>query len=206
MSVPVRTTVFVGALLTLFAAGCRSPYYADRGAAAGGLTGAALGAVIGEHNDNPLAGAIIGGAVGTLTGAAVGDAIDSDIARNDAIIQQQLGRRLAGAVTSSDVIQMTHAGLGEDVIVTHIRANGVAQRPSVQEMIALKNQGVSDAVINALQSQPPIQSTGAPPTGQPVVIQEHHYVAPPYWGPRHCYHHHPHYRRSGVSWGVSFGH
>lgn len=204
MSATVRLIVFVGSLSSLFTAGCRSPYYADRGAAVGGLSGAAIGAAIGEHNDNPLAGALIGGAVGTLTGAAVGDAIDSDIARNDAIIQEQLGRRLAGAVTTNDVIQMTHAGLGDDVIVTHIRANGVAQRPNVQEMITLKNSGVSDVVINALQSQPPIQSTGPPPGARPVVVEEHHYVAPPYWGPRHCYHHH-HRPPNRVSWGFTFG-
>jgi hypothetical protein len=205
MSAIVRLIVVAGSLLSLFAAGCRSPYYADRGAAAGGLTGAAIGAAIGEHNDNPLAGAIIGGAAGTLAGAAVGDAIDADIARNDAIIQQQLGRRLAGAVTSQDVVQMTHAGLGDDVIVTHIRANGVAQPPNVQELITLKNSGVSDAVINALQSQPPIQSPGPPPGARPVVVEEHHYVAPPYWGPGYCYHHHRPYPRSRVSWGFSFG-
>lgn len=203
MTRTVSSLTLAGVLLALLATGCRSPYYADRGAAAGGLTGAALGAVIGEHNDNPLAGAIIGGAVGTMAGAAVGDAIDADIARNDALIQQQLGRRLAGAVTTADVVAMTHAGLGDDVIVTHIRANGVAQRPAVQDMISLKNQGVSDVVINALQSQPPIQASGPPPGGRPVIVEERHYVAPTCWGPP--WHHHHHYRRpAGVHWSVGF--
>ena len=205
MSTASRTLLAVALSLPLLAAGCRSPYYADRGAAAGGLTGAALGAVIGEHNDNPLAGAIIGGAVGTLTGAVVGDAIDADVARNDAIIQQQLGRRLAGAVTMNDIVSMTHANLGEDVIITHIRANGVAQQPRVEDLIALKQQGVSDRVINALQSQPPIQATSAPP---PVIVEERYIAPAPYcWGPPHWRHHHHYHRppRSGFHWGISVG-
>jgi len=205
MSTASRTLLAVALSLPLLAAGCRSPYYADRGAAAGGLTGAALGAVIGEHNDNPLAGAIIGGAVGTLTGAAVGDAIDSDIARNDAIIQQQLGRRLAGAVTLGDVVSMTQAGLGEDVIITHIRANGVAQPPRVDDLIALKNSGVSERVINALQSQPPIQSTAIVPPPTPVIVHER-YVGPTCWGPPPSWHHHHHRApRSGFHWGFTYG-
>lgn len=209
MSNSIRALLAVAISLPLLAAGCRSPYYADRGAAAGGLTGAAIGAVIGEHNDNPLAGAIIGGAVGTLTGAAVGDAIDADIARNDAIIQQQLGRRLAGAVTLSDVVSMTHANLGEDVIITHIRANGVANPPTVNDLIALKQQGVGDRVINALQSQPPIHSTSVRTASPPPVIVEERYIAPaPYcWGPHWGHYHHHHHRppRTGVHWGISVG-
>ena len=185
--------------------GCRSPYHADQGALWGGLTGAGIGAAIGEHNDNPIAGAIIGGAVGSMAGAAVGEGIDADIARNNALIQRQLGRRLAGAVTLPDVIAMSQAGLGDEVIVTHIRANGVAQPPQVGDLIALKDQGVSERVINALQQQPPIQTAVAP---QPVVVQEHHVVAP-YYPPYHRWHSHHHHRPrhqpSHVSWGFSFG-
>lgn len=195
--------VLISVSAALFSSGCRSPYHADQGALFGGLTGAGIGAAIGEHNNNPLAGAIIGGTVGTLTGAAIGQGIDEEIARNDAIIQQQLGRRLAGAVTLPDVIAMSQAGLGDEVIVTHIRANGVAQPPQVGDLIALKNQGVSERVINALQQQPPIQAGLAPqPAPRPVVVHEH-VVAPYYpycgWGPP------PRRHRNHVRLGFSFG-
>jgi hypothetical protein len=204
-------------LIVLSVGGCRSPYYADRGALFGGLTGAGVGAAIGEASDNPLAGALIGGAVGTAAGAIVGDGIDADIARNNAEIQARMGRQLSGAATTADVISMSQAGLGDDVIVTHIQTNGVVQRPPAAELIALKNQGVSDRVINALQQAPPPRGAvqpvmyAQPAYGPAPVIVEEHYWGPAYCPPRpyrwHPHHHHHHYPPpGGVTWGVEFSH
>lgn len=192
--------------LAVFSSGCKSPYHADQGAAVGGLTGAAVGAAIGEHNDNPLAGALIGGAVGMLTGNAIGESIDEDIARNNAIIEERMGRRLAGATRLEDVVAMTHAGLGDQVIVNHIRSHGLIEPPTAQDLISLKQQGVSDVVLNALQNQPPITHEAASPV-RPIVVEEHHYVRPACFGPpppHFRYHrHHRHRHRSGFHWGVS---
>jgi hypothetical protein len=202
-------------LAALALCGCRSPYYADRGALLGGATGAGLGAVIGEASDNPLAGALIGGAVGTAAGAIVGDGIDADIARNNAEIQARMGRQLSGAATIPDVISMSQAGLAEEVIITHVQANGMVQRPQAGDLIMLKNQGVSDRVINALQQAPPPRGAVQPVTyAQPVyapapVIVEEHYWGPAYGPPRpYRWHPHRHYcpPPRGVSWGVEFNH
>ncbi len=188
----------LGLVLLFSASGCRSPYYADRGAAAGGLGGAAIGSAIGHHNGNTAAGALIGAAAGALTGAAVGDAIDQDVAASQAAIQQSLGRQLTGAATSQDVVAMTQAGLSDQVIVTHIQANGVAQTPTVQELIGLRQQGVSDTVIQALQTARTPSVT--PPA--PAVIVHERYGPPVYWrepcfGPpyarRHPAHRHAHF-------------
>lgn len=211
----MRPTLFGASLacLACLLVGCRSPYYADRGALAGGLTGAGVGALVGAGSDNPVAGALIGGAVGTAAGAIVGDSIDQDIARNNAEIEAKMGQRLVGAATSQDVINMSHAGLSEEVIATHIQTNGLVARPSASELIVLKNQGVSDRVIQAMQTAPlagqraavgsavvaqPVYA--APP---PVVVQEHIYWGPPhrhYWHPHHHHHHRP---RVGWSVGIS---
>ncbi len=194
------------ASVAVVAAGCRSPYYADRGALVGGLTGAGVGALIGEHNGNAGAGALIGTAVGTLAGAAIGDTIDAEVARNQALVEQRMGRRMAAAVSLNDVVAMSQAGLSDDVISTHIRAYGVAQPPQSQDLIWLKNQGVSDAVIKTLQQTPPPQVITGPPPGRPVIIEEHYY-GPPYPPPYyyHSHHHHPRYcRPPGVSWGFSY--
>lgn len=206
-------------LAALALCGCRSPYYADRGALLGGVTGAGVGAVIGEASDNPLAGALIGGAVGTAAGAIVGDGIDADIARNNVEIEARMGRQLSGAAAIPDVISMSQAGLAEDVIITHVQANGMAQRPQAGDLIMLKNQGVSDRVINALQQAPPPRGAVQPVAyTQPTYVQPV-YSPPPaviveqYWGPAYCpprYHYHPrrHYcpPPRGVSWGVEFSH
>jgi len=179
--------------------------YAERGAALGAATGALTGGAIGKNNGNTAAGAVIGSAVGAMTGAAIGDGIDADIARNNAIIQDRLGRQLAGAVTVDDVITMTQASLSDDVITTHIRANGVIQRPQPEDLITLSNNGVSDTVIKAMQTAtlPTSPQTPAPRSG-PVIVEEHHYVTPP--RPHWHYHGRHRPRRSGFHWGVSFGH
>lgn len=208
----------IGISLLLFAAafsgGCQSPYYADRGAALGGLGGAGVGAAIGANNGRTAEGAVLGAAVGAISGAIIGDSVDKDIARNNAEIQARMGRQMAGAVTSADVVAMTQSGLSEEVIATHIQANGVAQRPQAGELINLKNAGVSDRIINVMQMAPPPAGTGvATPVyaaPQPVIVEEHVYAPPVvyvqprpyYYHPRH-FHHHPPPRRAGWSIGVS---
>lgn len=186
------------------AIGCHTTSYAQRGAGLGALTGGLTGAAIGRHNGDTAVGALIGTAAGTLAGAAIGDGMDQDAARSQAIIEERLGRQLAGAVTIDDTIAMTRAGLSEDVISTHIRANGVASTPSVGDLITLRDAGVSDGVIKAMQSTPLPTARVAAPEGA-VIIEEHHYIAPP---PPHVYHPHhhgwPHHRR-GLHWGVSLG-
>ncbi len=187
---------------------CHSPFYADRGAAAGALSGALAGAAIGESQGDAGAGALVGGAVGTLAGAAIGNSIDQDIARSQAEIEQQLGRRLRGAVTVADVIAMAHADLGENVIITHIRSNGVAQPPQVEDLISLRDAGISDRVIQEMQQTPLPQGPLIELPPPPVVVEEHHYVAPPPWR-GHFYvpppwHRHPRHGRRGVRWGISF--
>jgi len=196
-------------LVCLLAAGCRSPYYGDRGALLGGLTGAAVGGAIGEDSGNALPGALIGTAVGAVTGGAIGDSIDADLARSRAEVEARMGRQMSGAVTPDDVVAMTRAGLSEDVIATHIRANGVAQVPQVNDLIYLRNQGVGDFVIKALQQAPPPGGAVAygPPLPREQVIVEHHYGGPwcaPAPAPFFHYHGHGHRHRGRTHWGFSF--
>jgi len=124
-----------------------------------------------------------------------------------------MGRQLQGAVTVPDVVAMTQAGLSDDVITTHIRASGVAQPLAVGDLIQLRNMGVRDAVINAMQQTPPRGTQPAVaypayPAGGNVIV-EHHYPAwgPPVWygppRPAFHYHQHQHRPRGRVGFGVS---
>ena len=192
-------------LLTLAAVGCRSPYRSDQGALVGGLGGAGLGAIIGKQTGNTGAGAVIGAAAGALTGAAIGGELDEIDAHNRAMIEQQLGRRVsASAVTMHDVVAMTQAGVGEELISTHIRVHGVAAPPSAQQIIELKNAGVSDRVIQAMQTATPPPPPGPPP-GAPVIIEEHYYGGPRpyYYGPPAFWGGYRH--RRGPAWSVGVG-
>jgi hypothetical protein len=196
-------------LLMLVSAGCQSPYRSDRGALFGGLLGAGTGAIVGDALGNAGAGAAIGAGVGALTGAAIGQEMDDIEARNRAMIASQLGREIrAGAVTIDDVVVMSQAGVDDELIVNHIRCNGMVSPPGTHDLITLNSQGVSTKVIRAMQEPPPAPRRETViverPAPRPVIIEEYHYG--PTWGPHYYDHHvyrHPH-RRSGVSWGMTF--
>ena len=168
----------------------------------GGLAGAAIGAAIGEGEGDALPGALIGGAFGALSGAAVGDSIDQDDANRRAYANARR-HQLAHAVTPADVVSMTRAGLGEDVVVTQIRTRGMSQTLTTHDLIELKQQGVSDRVINAMQYQPRATTVVRQP--HPVVVERyHHYPAPIWHHGHHYHHHHRHHPRHGIHF--SFGH
>jgi hypothetical protein len=61
------------------------------------------------------------------------------------------------------VIQLVHAGLSEDVVITRIRKNGRAFDLSTEQLVQLKKAGVGDAVIKAMLA-PDAPTTPAPPT------------------------------------------
>jgi hypothetical protein len=192
------------ALLALLASGCQSPYHADRGALFGGLTGAGAGAIVGNAVGNTGAGAVIGAGLGSLTGAAVGNSLDQIEARNRAEIAATLGQQVKqGAVSMQDVIAMSHSKVSDRLIVTHIQHNGVAQTLTSGDLIFLKEQGVSDEVIQAMQSPPPRPQ--ASPRGTPVIVEEHHYGPPPYYYRPHHYHyrHHRHHHRPSFGFSIS---
>ena len=200
-------------------------YQTERGAAIGGIGGALAGAAIGKNNGDTGAGALIGGAVGLVTGAVVGNSVEQK-ARAQAYQQQRAYQmQMSRAVSNTDVITMAHNGLSEDVIINHIRENGVQRRPEVSDVILLHKNGVGEATIAAMQTAPvgapaPVYVAPAPryvvPAPAPVIV--HEYYAPrPYWGPSYYYGHHHHHHghhyghghghgHSGVHWGVTIGH
>jgi hypothetical protein len=197
----MRSISLVGLVLLV---GCASPYHADRGALVGGLTGAGAGALVGNAVGNTGAGAVLGAGLGAIAGGAVGAGMDEAEARNRAYIEQRLGRALpAGSVTVPDVVSMTRARVDPELISNHVRANGMAQPLTANDLIVLQQQGIDNRVIATMQAtpRPPVAATPVaygPPgpvvvAGPPVV-----YAPPPYYycGPRpsvgvgFSYHHH----------------
>ena len=210
MNCTSRYLVAFAPLMVLLAAGCQSPYHADRGALFGGLLGAGTGAIVGDALGNTGAGAAIGAGVGALTGAAIGQGMDEVEANNRAMIAAQLGREIrSGAVTFDDVVMMTQAGVDEELIVTHIRRNGMTRVPNAQDLISLQQQGVSVQVVKTMQEPPqPRQAKTVvvrEPSPPPVIVEEHYYQSPFGYAPRYRQ---PHYRhqRPGppIGWGVTF--
>jgi hypothetical protein len=194
---------FLFAPITL-AIGCQSPYYADRGAAAGGLLGAGAGALIGSQTGDPLAGAAIGAGLGALGGGVFGSQMDEAAARNRAEIAAHMGRQVAaGAATPDEVVAMTKAGVDPRMIASYVQTSGIARPLAANDIIYLSQQGVATEVIQAMQAPPAAPATvvAGPPVGPPVVVQEHYYGPPVVYGPPHYYHHH--HCGPRVGWGVS---
>jgi YMGG-like Gly-zipper len=177
------------------------------GVALGGVAGAIAGGIIGHQNDETPEGALIGGAVGAITGGLIGNSRDKQIAREQRYQeqiwqqQQQINAQRQATVSASEVVAMCRSGVSESVVINHILNNGVRSRLETHDIISLHQQGVSEAVINAMQRAP---LTGAAPVVVPalpapppetVIVRE--YPAPVYVYPRpyyyRAYHHHgPH--------------
>ena len=170
----------------------------NRGSLIGAGAGSLIGAAIGSTDGKALEGAGVGGAIGATIGALEGRQTDLENAAYQRTIQ-------AHATQIDQVIQMTKSGLSEDVIINQIRSTGIAATPTHEQLIFLKNNGVSDRVISAMQG------AGAAPRYVPVpppAVVEHVWVEPRrYYGPRPYRHRRycppPYRRRRSV--GVSFG-
>jgi hypothetical protein len=180
----------------------------------GGAMGAITGAVVGgrKHTgQNALIGAGVGAVAGNLLGRSK-DASDERRALSGATAVGQMNQQaVAMAVTDGDIVQMTRAGITDDVIISTMRSRGTRVDLSPQSLIALRQQGVSDRVVIAAQQMsagsgympgtapigPAVIAEIPPP---PAVIVAPVYRPYPYWyhprpyyyGHYHRHHHHPH--------------
>lgn len=169
------------------------------GALLGGVTGALIGGVVGHQNKETTEGALIGGAVGAIAGGVIGNKRDQVYRqqyyqphatyptyhehRTYVQVPQQRVVVSRRPVTTSEVINMTRSGVSDAVIVAHIQSNGVAMHPDVNDVILMNQEGVSDYVVNIMQTG----GRGTPNTvyrtyqPSPVVVREEfHYAQPVY--------------------------
>lgn len=156
----------------------------------GGAMGAITGAIIGgKHHAGQ--DALIGAGVGAVTGNLLGQAKDRNdeqraaagqaaVNQMNAQAAQASAQAVAMAVTDADLVQMTRAGISEDVIISTMRSRGTRVDLSPQSLIALRQQGVSDRVVMAAQQMSAGTGyvAGAPPIGPggPTVVSE---IPPP---------------------------
>jgi uncharacterized protein YcfJ len=184
------------------------------GTVTGGVLGAVTGAIVGGRK-NRGEGALIGAGIGAVTGNLMGRAKDradeQRAATGAAVVGQMNQQAAASAITNYDLLEMTRAGVSEDVMISTMRARGTRLDLSPNALISLKQSGVSDRVVLAAQdlnrggsyiaAPAPIVAEVVP---APVVV-----VPPPPryyygYGPRY-YHHHHHYRpRTHIHYSVGF--
>ena len=204
---PLRCLMGALALLTAASPAAAQYYYQPPpsyyrndtvgGAVVGGGLGAVTGALIGGRSQRGE-GALIGAGVGALAGGLVGNATDRadqrQVATGVAVASQANAQAAAQAVTNFDLVEMTRAGVSDDLIISTVRSRGSRLDLSPSGLISLKQSGVSDRVVVAVQSP---ATTATYPQAAPAVIAPPPvvYVEPApvirvYSGPGWGYHHH----------------
>jgi surface antigen len=133
---------FLVALLLMFS-GCESK--TGQGALIGGSLGALGGGLIAGN----ATGAIIGGAVGATAGALIGYSLDEQDRKN---LQQNSPQTLEKIdseqqLSIHDVEAMAKNGIHDDVIIGQIQKTHSVFYLTSEQIIELKNNGVSENVI-----------------------------------------------------------
>jgi len=220
MSIRISTFVFRHSFLALLAAAvlapadavlAQQPYYYQpapdyyrndtaEGTVTGGALGAITGAIVGGRK-NRGEGALIGAGVGAITGNLLGrskDRVDAQQAAAGATYVAQANQQaVAQAVTNYDLVTMTRAGVGDDLIISTMQSRGARLTLSPQELISLKQQGVSDRVLLAAQNVTggsgyspgplPVTTVPAPPTVIVTPARYPYYPYYDYYGYHGCY-------------------
>jgi hypothetical protein len=122
----------------------------EAGALGGGVLGAGLGALVGAATGHAAAGAAIGAGAGAVTGGLIGNSEDRAEAR-----QKQAATNWAAAhppVAINDIVQMSQQHISDDLIIGQIRSSYSAYALTAADITYMKQQGVSDRVIEYMQS------------------------------------------------------
>jgi len=152
----MRNTISIILCLSFVALimGCQgSQTRAGEGALVGGLIGATAGGIIGHQSHHGAEGAAIGAGVGAITGAILGSQIEKQPG------QQPSQTSVAGApgaynpnqMTIQQIVDLTKQGINEAVIIDKIRITNSKFNLTQADIEYLKQQGVSQNVINVMQ-------------------------------------------------------
>jgi len=78
---------------------------------------------------------------------------------------------LESDVDNARIIEMTHKGLGDDVIIARIKASATKFSLSDDDLAALKKGGVSDSVVAAMIQSTQLTSPKVSIDGNPVAVR-----------------------------------
>jgi Glycine zipper len=162
----------------LLSGGCASMSNTDKGVLAGGGLGAGTGALIGSATGHTGLGAAVGGIVGAVSGGLVGNAVDNAEKKAEA---RALAANAPPALQPTDIVQMAYQHVSDDIIISQIRSTGSVYHLTAQEIVWLKQNGVSDVVIHEMQATAtrPVRRVYSPAPAYPAVYERVYVVEPP---------------------------
>ncbi len=153
-------SALAGLLLPLsLTVGCSSTgSNTGNGLAGGAILGGIFGTLLGAAAGRPLEGAAIGAASGAAIGGVTGAAED----RREQRYAQMSADAYAAAVQRgqaelTEIARMAQAGVGDALIIEHVQKSGAIWNLSGEQIIWLKQQGVSETVIQAMNYNGPVQ-------------------------------------------------
>lgn len=122
---------------------------AAEGAVIGGVLGATAGGIVGHQSHHAGEGVGIGAAAGALAGAIIG----SQIAKPQQSAEPTAPAQgvSANQMTIQQVVDLAKQGAHEDVIIDKIRLSNSRFNLTAADIDYLKQQGVSQKVIDAMQ-------------------------------------------------------
>jgi hypothetical protein len=143
---------FLLAMLPLFLLnGCSSMSNTDAGILGGGALGAAIGALAGGPR-HAGAGALIGGATGAVAGGLIGHSEDTQIKKQQDAVAAAQAAQAARMLSIADVVMLVQQHVDDTTIINQIRTTGSVYNLNAQDLLYLKQNGVSDPVITVMQA------------------------------------------------------
>ncbi|MCS7046338.1 MAG: glycine zipper domain-containing protein [Gemmataceae bacterium] len=141
--------------------------HTERGALLGGGFGALAGTVLGGMSGNPGAGAAIGAGTGALIGGLAGH-------EEDRREQRLAAAQARNQMSLNDVVQLAQRNVSDQIIINQINSSGSVFNLTSQDVIYLRDQGVSERVIAHMQSaRRPVYVDGrwVYPAGSVVLVE-----------------------------------
>ncbi len=152
MKKPISLTAVI--VMIVLSAGCQNTQNrTGEGAVIGGLLGAAAGGIIGHQDGHGGEGAAIGAAAGALTGALVGSQVKKQPQPSSRQPAQSVQAANPNQMPLQQIVSLTKQGVNEDVIIDKVRLTSSRYSLSQADIDYLKNEGVSQKVISAMQAQ-----------------------------------------------------
>ena len=141
------------AAMGLTSVGCANK--TQSGAAIGAGTGVAIGAGVGSLvNSSAGAGALIGVGVGTISGALIGNALDEQDRRQEAELRERQPTTkgyTGGPVSKKDVVDWTHRGIKDEIIIDRIDRSGTRFKLTAADENSLRESGVREDVVRFMK-------------------------------------------------------
>ena len=98
-----------------------------------------------------------------------------------------------------EVARMSKAGLSDAVLLEKIKSDGVAARPSADQVVSLKNEGVSEAVVAAMLTAPVVEAQTV------ETVYDYSYYGYPYYYPYSYYPYYYPYSYYGYGYPYYYG-